>query len=40
MDQEVEDAVRQPWGTFAQEPSQDVVACDFFVSVTATFQLL
>ena len=30
----------QPWKTFMQNHAKAIVACDFFVSVTATFQIL
>jgi putative transposase len=30
----------QRWGTFVRNHAKAIVACDFFVSVTATFQLL
>ena len=33
-------AFSQRWSTFVQNHSNVVVACDFFVSVTATFRVL
>jgi len=30
----------QPWMTFVRNHAQDILACDFFVTVTASFQLL
>jgi hypothetical protein len=30
----------QGWATFVQNHAKTIVACDFFVSVTATFRLL